>query len=321
MTKLTKQDRATLAAMIRLVDQEGAEVAINRRAWEARDAWDRFQAQQDTWQAACDWHAERDGTTARCLLAGGSAGAGDASTEPHHMVEPWWAEALTGDAWGRMTVVVPAPTPRDMALREYGHGQWTRELARGLRTRGVNMSRVSWVPLVWCTARDKKDYRRATAQELDDFWPHVERAIDACDSGHLILHGDAAKAIWRADLSMDQVAGGAFLWRNKWIVHPIRHVASVGTRGSGDTREVTEAQWNAELDACVEGLGGWQLQWVLGELCVGCLAEGRKRYLYAYDGDGVGWCKDHPGVGLKKFEAARKKDRGRGRHRGQGVLI
>lgn len=151
-------------------------------------------------------------------------------------------------------------------------------------------------------------YRKATVS-----------AIAASGARYVILVGLQAVHVWRPELSLEQVRNKFAVMENQFIVYPIYNpIVPLSD----------QTLMHAYREGLREFVDAFQQQWVLegfGTLC----AMGKECWddytttssVYAYDPDGVPWCRDHWRKNFKRRLDHRAKMDKRVNTAPQGVLL
>lgn len=81
---------------------------------------------------------------------------------------------------------------------------------------------------VWAVPRDLG--RPPLASEIAEYRVRTIAAIEAADCPHVMLLGKAAISLWRPDMKPMMVAGGTYVWGNKWV-YPTIHPSAIAMDG------------------------------------------------------------------------------------------
>jgi hypothetical protein len=252
--------RRELAALIRVIDTFGADIAVSTQPPLPRTTKERVQMRLAVEEEASMFGGE--------LL-------------------PLWSPPRL-DRPGRVAVVTSG---RD---GEPGFSKPDRMVQHTLRHAGIPVDRVAWVPAVW-----RWDNPTAPpSPEMVDLWqPFVLRALDAADVDFILLHGSVALQAFRFDIKISQAVGRQFIWQRRWFVTPVASANSV-LRKDGQP----EAEWRRAIVAFADrvndnhGLNG------LSDTCLLC-----GNFMYAWDDDGVPYCRDHFEKNWRRHEAAKAR--------------
>lgn len=203
-------------------------------------------------------------------------------------IPPWWAHHRLPRE-GRVAVVGPCPDEREVAHSELGWSRASQAVQRALQHAGVHKDRVTWMSACWTApwdgSGDAKLYRMPTIDEVEYWRDMTMDALRAADVAYVLLHGVHATRLWRQDLKLVDVAGGWFLWDDRWFVTPVNHVSGVNRGG-----ELTPDDWARQVSRFAERVNAGAGVDALDVKCVKCSVGVA---IYAYDGDGVGYCRGH----------------------------
>lgn len=282
--------KTELAAIRRLIDQFDADILLKRQPQLPRDSRYRAQSRRQLEDEALEWHHLRTHTINPCTV----------NTEPtHNPIMPAWSDYRL-DPPGRIAVIGPAPSWEDARHGELGWSRSARLLEDVLRKAGVGREHITWISACWCWPDDgPKGNRPPTVQELD-LWHHwTMQALDAADVDYVLLHGSHALRTWRQDLPVTALAGGLYLWNERWFVSAIPHTSAV-LRPNG----LPHSEWLRDIATFVgnvqEGSGFENF----GTKCIDC-----GHSLYAYDGDGIPYCGEHFEKQYHAQERAKNKNK------------
>ena len=130
---------------------------------------------------------------------------------------------------------------------------------------------------VWAVPRDLG--RPPLASEIAEYRVRTLAAIEAADCPHVMLLGKAAISVWRPDMKPMSVAGGTFVWGNRFV-YPTIHPSAIAMDGQN-------------LQTWREGMRGLARSIFEGEIrynthCIMCDYR-----VDVYDKDAVPYCKTH----------------------------
>ena len=246
----------------------------------------------------------------------------------HQPILPFWSPN-TLERTGRIAVLGPSPTIEGQMRGELGWSRGERVIGQVLRRAGIEPEQVTWINVCWCwpsmdqgmsyhqsqdgqgRVKVNRHTRPPNALETAQWHPWVIQALEAADVDYVLLHGGHAKNAWRTDLTIDQVGGGMYLWKNRWMVSVVNHVSAVMRKDS----DINETSWNLSIGRFVDNVREGRGLESLGVACVKCYHP-----VFGYDPDGVGYCREHIAQGLKGRERAIKRELER-RTQDQGRLL
>lgn len=130
---------------------------------------------------------------------------------------------------------------------------------------------------VWAVPRDLG--RPPLASEIAEYRMRTLAAINAADCPHVMLLGKAAISVWRPDLKPMTVAGGTFVWGDKWV-YPTIHPSAIAMDGQN-------------VETWRQGMRGLARSIFEGEIrynthCIVCDYQ-----VDVYDKDAVPYCSKH----------------------------
>lgn len=288
-----------LAAMRRLIDHFGADIALELRAPLPREPRVRAALRMAVEEEIERRYLERN--------------------EHIFPIYPRWSPSrLERD--GRIAIIGPSPAWEDHKHGELGWSRAARALTQQLRKDGIHPDRVSELTTVfhWTTNGEPKGNRAPTPAEQDEARADLFDALDAADVEYVLLHGLHAVKAWRVDVKMTEVVGGLYLMHNRWLVYPINHATAVLRQDGYDA-----AEWRRQLAQFVEHVENGSGFDVFRESCIKNLSTGSgcSGGFYAWDEDGVPWCSAHYDEGRKGVKKHAKRDAKRHAARQQGLGI
>lgn len=118
------------------------------------------------------------------------------------------------------------------------------------------------------------------AEQIAPYRMHALSAVDAANVEHVVLIGSGAVKLWRQDLQVSKVAGGTYVWQNRWLIHPIMNPTSVLAD------RTLEDAWKHGMGRVLLALNEEHTR--LGVACVEC-----GRGMDVYDEHAVPWCREH----------------------------
>lgn len=287
-----------------LIDNFGADVALEHKPVLPRDKRERVSMQMAVEDAAIDWHTSQH----LCTLNTGIPRYAD-----HDPLMPRWA-SLDLPRESRVAVVGPAPSHMDGLKGEVGYAKPDRLLGQQLRSAGIDDSQITWLYCVWCwpdggsqgapstrgssRGRLLRMPRPPSSGELTAWHPFLKAALDAADVNYVLLHGLQAVNAWRPDLGMGQVVGSQYMWDNRWFVTPLHHATALK-----HLKETSAARdWELGIEQFAYRVENGVTFGEFPMRCTFC----RDRY-YACDDDGVAVCEKCLGDNFGKAAAARAK--------------
>lgn len=332
--------RQTINAMRLLIDQFGAQIALEHQPPLPRDKRERLGMQMAVEDHAINWHTERLWSLDDCTLNGGIniglvnySGVTD-TPHGHDPLMPQWSN-IRLPRESRVAVIGPAPTFEDAEKGEVGWSRADRLLGQTLRKAGLEDGQITWIHCVWCwpdggiadapssrgrsRGRQIRIPRPPTTRELNDWHPMMMAALDAADVDYVLLHGHQAVHAWRPDMSVEKALGAQFIWANRWMVSAVHHASYL----SRERDAQVEREWREGVAQFVyRAVNG--ITWdAFARRCVLCKSGsgGGTGTFYAWDEDGVAVCEKHMKDNWGKATAARKKSKELiGQHNQKGML-
>lgn len=273
-------------AITRLIDTFGADVAVSLRPRPEMDRKARLRAQQ----AAED----RIENCNACELR---AACGDRTP-----LVPYWSPALLPRA-GRVAALVDAPTIEEHRRGTTGVGPLYRTVREELRDNGITPDNLTWLTAVSCTPINYHPRRGETRRpperhHVDACAANVDVALNAADVSYALLLGAHAVRVWRSDLKAANLRGRWFLWKSRWMVYVAEH-PGVLLGGRRQTGEATG--WREDIARFCRDVNG---RVGLEALSSGCIRPNCSGTHYAWDDDGVPFCREHFKAG--KFTRANR---------------
>lgn len=258
--------RQETAALRRLIDQLGADIVLQKADASPRDRGERLGP-----RIAAD---DRCDACEACDLRGGCK----------RPLTPIWPQARL-DRAGRVAVIGEAPSWEEERAGALDHGRAGSVLARTMAGAGVPADRVTYLTAVACWPNNgPRASKPPTLQQAVTCRQNLMVALDAADVDYVILLGAWATRAWRGDLGVTAVAGGMYLWQQRWFVLPIEHTNSVLREGA----TVEARTWRDHVvTACQRVISGAGFE-EFSHQCVKCTAP-----MYGWDEDGVPWCAEH----------------------------
>lgn len=226
-------------------------------------------------------------------------------------LRPRWPGGLvTGSA--RFAVVGGGCDIDDVSVM--GTGRGSRMLKATLAGAGVDVSEVAWLSMVPVPAKDAP-----TKRQVIEWRDWAMDAIEAANCHYVLLVGSTAVKAWRDDVSVEQVWLGAGLgWDTGvgvWRVKSSQRLVAATISPFSVMRDVTMTEsWR-------RGVARWAGIVIddrgLDALGMRCVVKKCPRDMWAYDGDGVPWCRNHWKPDGQDRTAQKYIDQ----TKGQGVLL
>ncbi len=157
-----------------------------------------------------------------------------------------------------------------------------KTLFSALSSAGLSHYDGAYLSVVGCHPNDEGTPRPAAPTEVAACRSNLLDALDAANVRYVMLSGVAATRSWRADLPLADVAGRLFVWRDRWLVMPTFSLQGVMTGAQDGVQwrdHVRQFSYIVNEDVGLDALS---------RACIEC-GDG----LYAYDDDGVPYCRAH----------------------------
>lgn len=121
--------------------------------------------------------------------------------------------------------------------------------------------------------------------------PLIMKALAASGSRYVLVVGAVASRMWRSELKISQVAGNTFVWDRQYVIMPVINPITV-------MRDpMLQGGWRETIYKFAEIVVNQQ---ELDRMMTRCVEPKCGVDVMMYDGDGVGWCKKHAGVGASR---------------------
>jgi len=128
---------------------------------------------------------------------------------------------------------------------------------------------------VWAVPRDLG--RPPLASEIAEYRTRTLAALDVANSPHVMLLGKAVISMWRNDLGPMAVAGGTFVWGNRWV-YPTIHPSAIAMDGQNITT------WREGMRGLARAIFDDDIRY--GNKCIKCQANAD-----VYDKTAVPYCR------------------------------
>lgn len=208
----------------------------------------------------------------------------------------------------RFAVVLESPGTDDDKMNRVTGGAAARELRRLFAKAGIDYREVAWMWAVACLCEPV-----VSVYEMQACRGNLMKQLEAADVRYVLLVGAKASLEWRTDLNVTELEGHMGILQSRWLVAPVREAGAVLRIDHG--RGAESELWRKAVYQLVEAATDDRGINVLG---YGCMMKGCIEPMFAYDIDGLPWCRNHHAKGMKGAEASRR--RWKVKDAGQGAL-
>lgn len=183
-----------------------------------------------------------------------------------------------------------SPRPSRVTVLWDRHVRWAAPhrqfLRRCLLGAGIHDDEVAHI---WCWPYDSA--APPTEQQVAAMRPLTLKAIEGCNSRHVMLIGTTSVKMWRRELKIGQVQGATGVWDNRWVVYPVTNPLSV-------MRDpMLQGEWREYVYRFAEMVNDGN---DFDHLARKCVEPKCSETVMMYDVDGVPWCNKHYQTGIRR---------------------